>query len=415
MSWVSKVVVCMATAWGVSCAGVGNSDDEARAGGTGSVTVSGGRSAGGGSGGVGAAGGTSGGVASTGATGAVVAGGDTAGGARAGGAPVGGAATGGAAAGGGAATGGTSTGGLSTGGVTSGGTRVSGGDGGGGGGEPETGGMATGGTAGSGWELVWADEFEGVTIDATKWEHEVDCWGGGNNEEQCYVADGKNSYVQDGELHIVARHDFPSGPIGGPSEDPTVVERGYSSARLRTLDRGDFRYGRFEARLRLPFGQGLWPAFWMLPSEGAYGGWAASGEIDVVEAVNLAPGANEIHGTLHYGGPWPANVSSGTSFRPSENVWEAFHVYAVEWEEGEIRWFFDGEQYAAQNDWYSEAAGFPAPFDQRFHLLLNVAVGGTWPGPPDETAVFPQEMVVDYVRVYVCSTDSETGHGCGPG
>lgn len=269
-----------------------------------------------------------------------------------------------------------------------------------------TGGTATGGGAGdNGWQLVWSDEFDGSAIDASRWEHEVNCWGGGNNEDQCYVADAKNSFVEAGALHIVALHDYPSGAVGGPGNDPAIVTKGHSSARLRTLNRGDFTYGRIEARLRLPYGQGLWPAFWMLPTDSVYGGWAASGEIDVMEAVNLAPGANLVYGTLHYGGAWPGNVHSGTSTSPATNAWEDFHVYAIEWEEGEIRWFVDATHFATQNEWSSSAAAYPAPFNERFHLLLNVAVGGAWPGPPDASTTFPQEMIVDYVRVYACGDD----------
>jgi len=271
---------------------------------------------------------------------------------------------------------------------------------------------------GNGWVLVWSDEFDGEAIDLSKWEHEVDCWGGGNNEDQCYVADEKNSHVGNGMLSIVAIDDSPSGPIGGPGNDPTVVTRGHSSARLRTRSQGDWTYGRIEARARLPHGQGLWPAIWMLPTDEVYGGWARSGEIDSMEAVNLGvPGENEnrVHGTLHYGAEWPGNVYTGDHYDPAESVSEAFHVYALEWEEGEIRWYVNDVHYATQTEWYSEGYEFPAPFDQRFHLILNVAVGGNWPGPPDKSTVFPQTLEVDYVRVYECSVDPVTGHGCATG
>jgi beta-glucanase (GH16 family) len=264
-----------------------------------------------------------------------------------------------------------------------------------------------------GWELAWHDEFDGNVIDAARWEHEVNCWGGGNNEQQCYVADEKNSFVDEGMLHIVSLDDSPSGVIGGPGNDPTPVTLPYSSARLRTLGRADFKYGRMEARARLPYSQGLWPAFWMLPSDSIYGGWAQSGEIDIMEAVNLNEGANIVHGTLHFGGAWPANKKNGTSYEPATNVWENFHTYAIEWEEGEIRWFVDDQHFATQNAWSSDENDFPAPFDQEFHLLLNVAVGGNWPGAPDATTVMPQEMVVDFVRVYRCTADAVTGRGCG--
>jgi beta-glucanase (GH16 family) len=280
-------------------------------------------------------------------------------------------------------------------------------------GESGTGGYGSGGEPTvDGWSLVWFDEFDDASIDPDKWQHEVDCWGGGNNEDQCYVSDAKNSFVAAGMLHIVAIKDSPSGPEGGESGNEGIVSKGHSSARLRTMNRGDFKYGRIEARLQLPSGQGLWPAFWMLPTDATYGGWAASGEIDIMEAVNLDP-SNEVHGTLHYGGAWPDNTSSGTSTTPSSPAWDNFHVYAVEWEEGEVRWFVDDTHYQTQNDWFSSAGAYPAPFDERFHIVLNVAVGGAWPGPPDGSTTFPQELVVDYVRVFECTADTETGHGCG--
>jgi beta-glucanase (GH16 family) len=275
-------------------------------------------------------------------------------------------------------------------------------------------GTSAGGGPANGWSLVWSDEFDGDAIDTSKWTHEVNCWGGGNGEQQCYVSDAKNAFVEGGYLHIVALDDAPTGAIGGPDDNPAMVTLPYSSARLTSRGKGDFEYGRIEARMKLPHGQGLWPAFWMLPTDSVYGGWAASGEIDIMEAINLGPGSNNaIHGTLHYGGAWPANVHTGTSTTPAANVWEADHVYAVEWEEGEVRWFVDDEHYATQTEWNSTAGAYPAPFDEKFFMLLNVAVGGQWPGPPDASTTFPQEMVVDYVRVYECAADPLTGHGCG--
>jgi len=299
------------------------------------------------------------------------------------------------AAGGTAAVGGT---------TSSGGALASGGD--------TLGPDGSGGSDAANWQLVWADEFDGAAIDPTKWEHEVNCWGGGNNEDQCYVPDAKNAFTKDGVLHVVAIKDEPSGPEGGGSGSDAIVSKGHSSARLRTINKGDFTYGRIEARLKLPFGQGIWPAFWMLPTEEVYGGWALSGEIDIMEAVNLNP-ESEVHGTLHFGGAWPDNTSKGTSTTLNSPAWEDFHIYAVEWEEGEIRWFVDDTHYATQTEWHSQSAPYPAPFNQRFHIIINLAVGGNWPGPPDTTTTFPQDYQVDYVRVYSCPLDPQTGHGCG--
>jgi len=241
-----------------------------------------------------------------------------------------------------------------------------------------------------GWKLVWQDEFEGSTIDKNKWEHEVNAWGGGNNELQYYTDRGENSYVENGLLVIRALKESYSGPEGN---------REYTSARMRTLNKGDWKYGRFEIKAQLPFGQGIWPAIWMLPSDWVYGGWAASGEIDIMEL--LGHETARVYGTLHYGGEWPNNVHTGTSFfLPERDFASDFHLFAVEWDTTEFRWYVDSVHYQTQNAWHSANGTYPAPFDQRFHIILNLAVGGNWPGNPDPTTVFPQTMKVDYVRVY---------------
>ncbi len=286
---------------------------------------------------------------------------------------------------------------------------------------------------GMGWELVWSDEFDGDSLDETKWDYEENCWGGGNQEQQCYTGRVDNTFISDGILHIKALEESFTGIDG--SEDWENADQlpektlPYTSGRIRTKDQGDWKYGRFEIRAQLPYGQGLWPAIWMLPTDYEYGGWAASGEIDIMEAVNLktvfTPDKNAVHGTLHFGAEWPSNVNAGTFIQffdthPSDT----FHVYAIEWEEGEIRWYVDDVHYATQvaDGWYSQQTADDgtftivegnAPFDQPFHLILNVAVGGTWPGPPDDSTVFPQEMLVDYVRVYECSASPGDGKGCG--
>ncbi|WP_157960453.1 glycoside hydrolase family 16 protein [Marinimicrobium alkaliphilum] len=280
------------------------------------------------------------------------------------------------------------------------------------------------------WELVWSDDFEGDSIDLDKWSHEVNCWGGGNNELQCYTDREENSYVEDGTLYLVAREESFSGP-GVTDDDPNYnpddqsVTRQYTSARLRTKDKGDWKYGRIEVSAKMPQGQGLWPAIWMLPTENVHGTWPLSGEIDIFEAVNTnASGGNEIHGTLHYGRMWPDNVYTGAAYEPDMPIWEEFHTYAIEWEEGEIRWYVDDIHYATQTDdgwftfyWGGQEQGFQlgegaAPFDEVFHLILNVAVGGNWPGNPDAETTFPQMMAVDYVRVYQCPAEDGTGRGC---
>jgi beta-glucanase (GH16 family) len=285
------------------------------------------------------------------------------------------------------------------------------------------------------WSLVFSDEFDSTaepsTIDASKWSYEVNCWGGGNNERQCYTRRPENSFLQGGQLHIVAREESFSGPAindDDPSYDPTDVSATlpFTSARLRTKGKFDFAYGRVEMRAQLAGGPGMWPAFWMLPTEGVYGTWPSSGEIDVLEAVNLGvPGApNVVYGTLHYGLPWPQWSPHGASHELTADLTQSFHLYAVEWEADEIRWYVDGVHYQTQRSegWYNyiwqgqsegfQVAGPRAPYDQAFHLLLNLAVGGDFPGPPDSGWGADRSLSVDSVRVYQCASGNDDGTGC---
>ncbi|WP_337881354.1 family 16 glycosylhydrolase [Rheinheimera sp.] len=294
----------------------------------------------------------------------------------------------------------------------------------------------------SAWTLVWSDEFSGSAIDANKWNFEVNCAGGGNNEKQCYTANKENAFISDGMLHIVAK------PAAEGAEKP------YTSARLTTKNKADFKYGRMEMRAKLPFGQGSWPAFWMMPTESVYGDWPRSGEIDIMEAVNLkvkdGTGLVEsnVHGTLHYGKPWPANQSSGKSYQlpGGANPADDFHTYAVEWQQGELRWYVDNYLFATQRqtevrfnskgeavglkhkgwftEYFSQTDGAlktfwsSAPFDQEFFLILNLAVGGNWPENVNNKGIDAsafsngQRFIVDYVRVYQCASNPDTGKGC---
>ncbi len=244
-------------------------------------------------------------------------------------------------------------------------------------------------TSGTEWELVWSDEFDGNELDLSKWSYQYGTGaseglsGWGNNEKQYYTDRPENIFVQDGRLHIVALEENYNG-------------MDYTSARIRSIDQGDWRYGRFEASMRLPKGQGIWPAFWMMPSDAVYGGWPGSGEIDIMELIGHEP--NVLHGTIHYGPPH--NYSGGSYTLPNGDFSDDFYTFAVEWENGEIRWYVNDIHYHTETNWFSQGQGFPAPFDQRFHFLLNVAVGGNWPGDPDGTTQFPQTMEVEYVRVY---------------
>jgi beta-glucanase (GH16 family) len=240
--------------------------------------------------------------------------------------------------------------------------------------------------------LVWSDEFDAPRLDPKKWYFETGDGsqygipGWGNNELQWYLPD--SAALSNGTLVITARRESSNG-------------KSYTSARINTRDRFAFKYGRIESRIKLPRGQGLWPAFWLLPQNNVYGGWAASGEIDIVETRNLgSTGGNSIYGVIHYGGQYPNNVSSGESYAVSSDITADFHTYALEWDEAEIRWYVNDILFAVRNTWFTSAASFPAPFDQRFYILLNLAVGGNFPGAPTTSTVFPATMQVDYVRVY---------------
>ncbi len=231
-----------------------------------------------------------------------------------------------------------------------------------------------------GWKLMWNDEFNGTKIDTSKWEYEVNGDGGGNNELQYYTANSSNSYLDNGALIICAQKENYEG-------------KQYTSARMNTKYRGDWKYGRFEIRAKLPYGKGLWPAIWMLPTDNSYGGWPKSGEIDIMEC--LGDNTWKVYGTIHCADANGNHVQFGGNYSlplDSASFAGSFHVFAVEWDSTSIQWFVDSIKY------YSVIRS--SPFDQRFYLILNVAIGGDWPGSPNEFTTFPQMMVVDYVRIY---------------
>lgn len=290
------------------------------------------------------------------------------------------------------------------------------------------------------WALVWSDDFDGNAIDPAKWGYEQNCWGGGNNEQQCYTNKADNAFVADGKLNIVVKKEDFTGVDNSEGAGSTMKTLPYTSARLRTKNLEEWTYGRFEIRAKLPSGQGTWPAIWMLPTNSPYGTWASSGEIDIMEAVNLKTTTDEagagavpetrVYGTLHYGRNWPDNKNSGEPYKlpGAASPADDFHTYAVEWEEGEIRWYVDGVHYQTQRKagWYSQYllnnnlvdAPDGAPFDDQaqYHMLLNVAVGGAWAGNVNgkgiDANIFPQTMQVDFVKVYECSASPSTGKGC---
>lgn len=245
------------------------------------------------------------------------------------------------------------------------------------------------------WNLVWSDEFDGPNLDATKWAPDIgtgcpNLCGWGNNELQYYRAE--NISFSGGNLVLTA-------------EDESFGGAQYTSGKITTRDRFSVRYGRIEMRAQLPKGGGMWPAFWMMPQDDVYGGWAASGEIDIMESSNQM---DYIAGTIHFGGSWPNHVNTGGSYAPGgADFSQGFHIYAVEWEPNEIRWYVDDVLYSVKTNvqWYSDGApgNSQAPFDQDFYIILNTAVGGNYTGctsPACITASFPQDFLVDYVRVY---------------
>lgn len=241
-----------------------------------------------------------------------------------------------------------------------------------------------------GWTLVWSDEFEGSTLDPAKWDFDVGGHGWGNNESQYYTRRPENASVENGRLVIRALRETYTGPEG--------ITRPYTSARLVTRGKFSRAYGRFEALIRLPYGQGIWPAFWMLGDDIATVGWPACGEIDIMENIGREP--STVHGTIH-GPGYAGSRGIGAAYWLPEGrrFADDFHLFAVEWEPEVIRWYVDDVLYQTRTP-KDLPPGARWVFDHPFHLLLNVAVGGNWPGYPDETTVFPQVMLVEYVRVY---------------
>lgn len=294
--------------------------------------------------------------------------------------------------------------------------------------------LAKADAAGTGdWQLVWSDEFDQPAIDPAKWSFAVDCWGGGNNERQCYTASRRNAAIVGGQLVITARRQRATGPAlplaqRAAAADPRAqASRDFTSAKLTTQGKAAWRYGRIEVRASLPQGQGTWPAIWMLPEAEPYGRWAASGEIDILEAVNLGvpcancPGGREntILGTLHFGGIWPNNQQKGDEAHAPE-VLDGFHTYSIEWQADRMVWQIDGRTFAERKlgDWWSAGSAAPgAPFDREFHLILNLAIGGELAEKRGlggvSTKDFPKRLAIDWVRVWQKPSDAATA-AAGP-
>jgi beta-glucanase (GH16 family) len=289
---------------------------------------------------------------------------------------------------------------------------------------------------GKGWKLVWADEFEGRELDTSRWLPEESCWGGGNQEQQCYTGRTENVSVENGQLRLTAQKESwtgPNLPAASAADAPATRTQPYTSGKVRTLNLASWKYGRFSARIKLPKGQGTWSAFWMMPEDDYYGGWPLSGEIDIMESVNLGAVCSDCgdlqhetrtQGALHFGGRWPDNkfLHQPTQMPAGASPADGFHVYTAEWGEGIIRWFMDDTMFfeLKGEDWFSAAEtakGRPsAPFDKPFYLMLNLAVGGQLSAQKNEKGIdpeaFPAHMLVDWVRVYQCEPDSERGVAC---
>lgn len=274
------------------------------------------------------------------------------------------------------------------------------------------------GTAGDtsidGWNLIWNDEFDGNALDMSKWSYQTGyylssdpgTWGWGNAELEYYTDSTNNTFVTDGKVHFKAMYE----PTTFPEIDPDRVAP-YSSGKIITQNKFSFKYGRIDFCAKLPTGNGIWPALWMMPEDSVYGVWAASGEIDVMEARGRIP--NSTSGTIHFGSTWPDNKYLGGDyvFPDGSTFDDGYHVYSCIWEADKIKWYVDGTCFSviSSDQWYS--SGDPnndlAPFDQEFYIIMNLAVGGWFDGgiTPNEGDI-PAQMDVEYVRVYQAEGDT---------
>ncbi|HTU43642.1 MAG TPA: glycoside hydrolase family 16 protein [Bryobacteraceae bacterium] len=236
------------------------------------------------------------------------------------------------------------------------------------------------------WRLVWSDEFNGSANSAPdpyKWTYDLGGGGWGNGELETYTENRANVF-QDGAGHLVIRA-------------IKTESGGYLSARLKTQGRFTVKYGKIEARMKIPYGQGMWPAFWMLGDDVVTAGWPTCGEIDVMENIGKEPSV--VHGTVHGPGYSGAHgISASFSLPGSPPLSRDFHIYGIEWSPERVEFFLDGKSYQTVTP-ASLPAGAKWVYDHPFFLLLNLAVGGSWPGNPDQTTVFPQDLLVDWVRV----------------
>ncbi|HTR42174.1 MAG TPA: glycoside hydrolase family 16 protein, partial [Pseudomonadales bacterium] len=237
-------------------------------------------------------------------------------------------------------------------------------------------------------------EFDSTSIDTNHWMFETgnnDGWG--NNELEFYTGCPNNAYESNGILHIVARQESTNG-------------FSYTSARIKSEGLFAHEYGRFEFRARFPKGKGYWPALWLMPKDSVYGGWPACGEIDIAENKGDYPAV--IQGTIHYAAPGGGHRQSTDyyTFPVDGDKANDFHTYDLEWTTNSISWYVDNKLYETQTNWTTADAPYPAPFNQPFYIIMNLAIGGNFDGNPDTNTLFPGEMQVDYVRVYDHTTSN---------
>jgi beta-glucanase (GH16 family) len=286
------------------------------------------------------------------------------------------------------------------------------------------------------WDLVWSEEFDGSSLDRTKWKPEKSCWGGGNQERQCYTARDKNIRVAGGMLHLIALEEKFTGPDRPPeiaSMPNPKTTKPFTSGKVRTLGLASWQYGKVEFRAKPPKGQGTWPAVWMMPADEYYGGWPLSGEIDILEGVNLGASCAECKGTVgenrmlsavHFGDKAPKNthvhkrVALPDLSLPSDD----FHIWTFEWGAGLMRFYLDGTLYweVTPDQWNTaspKAKANPiAPFDKPFYIMANLAIGGKLSEENNDKGIvmnsIPAEFLIDWIRIYQCKGDRETGLAC---
>jgi beta-glucanase (GH16 family) len=289
------------------------------------------------------------------------------------------------------------------------------------------------------WALIWSDEFDGAKLDRTKWRPEKSCWGGGNEERQCYTDRQKNIVVADGQLHLIAREER----FRGQSRPPEIAEKTnpmisqpFTSGKVRTLGIASWKYGKIEFRAKPPKGQGTWPAIWMMPAKDYYGAWPLSGEIDILEGVNLGArcdvctggvGENRMNSAVHFGDLPPGNafLDKKVSLPSGALISDDFHIWTLEWGKGLMRFYLDGQRYweIAPKQWRTGSkkarSNAFAPFDQPFYIMANLAIGGRFSAENNDTGisegVTPAELTIDWIRIYQCKSDPETGLACMQG